>query len=147
MKKDNTPPAPGFKKYRSHGEPLPPLKPIDYGESQTVPGQALSVREILHRYTTGQSLSVNNNTPVYLENVPLYDLRRKSNIDIARDRHNLELEIEQTQHEYNETVAKLTEHKSKKAKAAAEAAQAANQATTAAARNTVSGNGNQSPTN
>jgi hypothetical protein len=119
--------TPPFKKYRSHGQPLPEPTPIDYGESKTIPDQALSVRDILHRYTTGQSLSVNNNTPVYLENVPLYDTRRKSNIDIARDRYNLEQEILSTTKEYNDTVDKLTIHrKTKQAeKAAEEAAKAA----------------------
>jgi len=125
-----------MKKYRSHGEPLPPAPVVDYGQSQTIPDQALSVRDILHRYTTGQSLSVNNNTPVYLENVPLYDTRRKTNIDIARDRHNLEQEIQLTQKEYNETVEKLTRHKAEKAKKAEQSALPAG--------NSVSGDTNQS---
>ena len=54
--------------------------------SQTIPDQAMSVREILHRYTSGVTLDVNNHTPVYLENVPLYDTRRKHEIDLAVDR-------------------------------------------------------------
>ena len=46
----------------------------------------MSMREILHRYTSGATLDVNNHTPVYLENVPLYDTRRKHEIDLAVDR-------------------------------------------------------------
>ena len=50
----------------------------------------MSMREILHRYTSGATLDVNNHTPVYLENVPLYDTRRKHEIDLAVDRLNHE---------------------------------------------------------
>ena len=48
------------------------------------------MREILHRYTSGATLDVNNHTPVYLENFPLYDTRRKHEIDLAVDRLNHE---------------------------------------------------------
>jgi len=107
------------KKYRSQSEPLPAPTPINYGESKTIPDQAMSVREILHRYTTGQVLSVNNNTPMYAEDVPLYDTRRKHNIDLAVDRHNLEQEIQQIEQDVYE---KIIEGKKLKASTAAKAA-------------------------
>lgn len=61
--------------------------------SETIPDQAMSVREILHKYTSGQSLDVNNLTPVYLENVSLYDTRRKHEIDLAVDKLQHEREL------------------------------------------------------
>lgn len=84
-----------MKKYRNASEPLHISAIMEkcFGESQTIPDQAMSTREILHRYTTGQAMSVNSNIPVYAENQPLYDTRRKNNIDIAVDKLNHEAEI------------------------------------------------------
>lgn len=65
------------------------------GESKTIPDQSISVREILHRYTTGQSLDVNMNVPVYTEGDSLYDVRRKHNIDLAIDRYENERIIDE----------------------------------------------------
>lgn len=74
------------RKYRSANDaPFEPPK-VDYGESLTVPDQAMSVREILHRYTTGGDLRIKAGTPVYSEDTMLYDTRRKHNIDLAVDR-------------------------------------------------------------
>lgn len=76
------------KTFRNAATPIPAalLCETTCETSQTIPDQAMSMREILHRYTSGATLDVNNHTPVYLENVPLYDTRRKHEIDIAVDR-------------------------------------------------------------
>lgn len=83
------------KQYRSQNQTLnyEQYFEVPEGESQTIPDQSLSTRDILHRYTSGQSLDINANTPVYLENVKLYDSRRKNNIDLAVDKMENEREI------------------------------------------------------
>lgn len=73
-------------KLRRYGDPFGRITERPYGESKTIPGQSMQVREILTRYTSGQSLDVTSHTPVYLTDVELYDTRRKHNIDIAVDR-------------------------------------------------------------
>ena len=80
------------KTFRNAATPIPAalLCETSCETSQTIPDQAMSMREILHRYTSGGTLDVNNHTPVYLENVPLYDTRRKHEIDLAVDRLNHE---------------------------------------------------------
>ena len=80
------------KTFRNAATPIPAalLCETSCETSQTIPDQAMSMREILHRYTSGATLDVNNHTPVYLENVPLYDTRRKHEIDLAVDRLNHE---------------------------------------------------------
>lgn len=80
------------------------------GESQTIPDQAMEVRDILSRYTSGQSLSVNANVPIYGEDNLLYDVRRKSNIDLAEDRHANERyldELNKKGHEYKSESFRL----------------------------------------
>lgn len=75
-----------MKTYRNASQPPTRIfEKVSEKESMTIPDQAMSVREILNRYTTGQPLSVNNFQETYLENVPLYDTRRKSTIDMAID--------------------------------------------------------------
>lgn len=74
------------------------------GKSLTQPDQTISVREILHRYTTGQSLDVNANMPVYTEGHSLYDVRRKHNIDIAMDRYQHERFMETIEQNHNELI-------------------------------------------
>ena len=80
------------KTFRNAATPIPAalLCETSCETSQTIPDQAMSMREILHRYTSGATLDVNNHTPVYLENVPWYDTRRKHEIDLAVDRLNHE---------------------------------------------------------
>lgn len=63
------------------------------GESMTKPDQALSPRDILHRYTTGQVIDASIAIPVYGRDVPLYDSRRKSKIDLAVDALSNEREL------------------------------------------------------
>ena len=77
-----------IKTFRNAAMPIPAalLCETSCETSQTIPDQAMTVRAILHRYTSGVTLDVNNHTPVYLENVPLYDTRRKHEIDLAVDR-------------------------------------------------------------
>lgn len=84
-----------MKTYRNQAQPILQSTMYEYLEegSETIPDQALSVREILHRYTSGQTLDINNHTPVYLTNVPLYDTRRKSNIDLGVDKLNHEKDL------------------------------------------------------
>lgn len=63
--------------------------------SKTQEGQAMSAREIINRYTTGQSMNIIAHTPEYWENVPHYDTRMKDNIQIAMDRHETERQIDE----------------------------------------------------
>lgn len=77
--------------------------------SETIPDQAMSVREILHRYTSGQTLDVNNYTPVYLENVPLYDTRRKHEIDLAVDKIQHEKQLNQLNKKVYDNKTALSE--------------------------------------
>lgn len=78
-----------MKKYRKQSQPIVKelvFEPVSKQGSLTTPDQSISVREILHRYTKGESLNIAGGQPVYLEHVPLYDTRRKHNIDIAEDK-------------------------------------------------------------
>lgn len=83
-----------MKKYRNASDLCELTMSHPKGETMTKPDQAMSVREILHRYTNGLPMNVNGNTPTYLENVPLYDVSRKHNIDLAEDRYKNERNIE-----------------------------------------------------
>lgn len=100
-----------MKNYRNASQPLDFKKfqtSFEGEKSQTIPDQAISTREILARYTTGQSLSLTANTPVYAENAPLYDTRRKSNIDIAVDRLNNEQKILEKESRVYDNKTKLS---------------------------------------
>ena len=77
-----------MKAYRKIYEEIPNIlffEKVSKEESKTTPNQAISVREVLHRYTKGEVLTIANGVPVYGENQILYDVRRKNNIDIAED--------------------------------------------------------------
>lgn len=74
------------------------LKPVhiekyDGVQTLTIPDQSMSVREILHRFTSGQELKVGVGKATYSETQVLYDMRRKHNIDIAEDRHEHEAQL------------------------------------------------------
>lgn len=107
------------KVYRNQSQPLDidKYKEVNKLVSKTIPGQAMSTREILHRYTSGGSLNVNVNEPVYLTNVPLYDTRRKHNIDIAVDKSNNEKKIMQQQKEVFDNTTAISELTQKRKKA------------------------------
>lgn len=79
------------------------------GQSKTIPAQAMTNREILHRLTSGQSTNINSLVPTYYENVPLYDVRRKHNIDIAVDKIDNEKNIMQKQKEIFDDSTRLSE--------------------------------------
>lgn len=105
-----------MKKYRSQSEPIPQhlLMEKGGGESKTIPDQAMHMREILHRYTTGQSLNVGIGIPTYTPDAVLYDTRRKHIIDIAEDRHVLEREIDNINSEIYDKKTKLAQINSQK---------------------------------
>lgn len=105
-----------MRNYRKQSEPIPQhlLMEKGGGESKTIPDQAMHMREILHRYTTGQSLNVGIGVPTYEPNAVLYDTRRKHNIDIAEDRHILEREIDNINSEIYDKKTRLAQINSQK---------------------------------